>query len=72
MSRFPLLRDFLEDGGDQAENGVFVWEEAGYTGAALDFGVEALAVRDLGQWPDSPELELRIELGGEPGRPAWS
>ena len=41
-SGFPLLGDFHEDGGDEAEDGIFVWKEGCDAGAALDFAVEAL------------------------------
>jgi len=41
FSGFPLLACFSES-CDQAEQGGFIWENAGDTGAALDFLVDAL------------------------------
>ena len=57
-SGFPLPGDFREHCGDRAEDGGFVWKEAGDTGAAFDpaVGVEAGTQRSL---------ETFVGVGGE-------
>ena len=37
----PFIADFVEQGGDQAQEGGFIGEEAGDAGAALEFPVDA-------------------------------
>lgn len=37
---FPMVGSFREEGGDQAEEGGFVWKDPGEAGAAFDFLIE--------------------------------
>lgn len=41
FSRFPVIADFAEDGGDQAEQGIFVGEQVGDPCSAFDFLIES-------------------------------
>ena len=38
---FPVVADFVEHGTDQAQEGGWVWEDAGDAGAAFEFLVDA-------------------------------
>ena len=38
---FPIVGRFREEGGDEAEEGGFVWKDAGDAGAAFDFLIDA-------------------------------
>ena len=39
---FPVVGDFCEKGGAEAQEGSFVWKDGGDAGAALEFLVDAL------------------------------
>ncbi len=41
FSGFPLVAGFAQERGDQAQEGGFVGEDAGHTGAAFEFLVDA-------------------------------
>ena len=41
FSGFPVVAGFGQEGGDQAQEGAFVGEDAGHTRAALEFLVDA-------------------------------
>ena len=41
FGRFPLVGSFREEGGEEAEEGGFVWKDAGDAGAAFEFLVDA-------------------------------
>jgi hypothetical protein len=41
FSGFPFVTGFAEEGGDQTEQGRFIWEDAGDTGAAFEFHIDA-------------------------------
>jgi len=38
----PLFANFAEEGGDEAEQGGFVWKEGGDAGSAFEFLIDAL------------------------------
>jgi len=38
----PLFADFAEEGGDETEQGSFVWKEGGDAGSASEFLIDAL------------------------------
>lgn len=41
FSGFPIFACFAEEGGGQAEQGGFIWKDAGDAGAAFEFLVDA-------------------------------
>ena len=50
-SRFPRLRNFHDDGSDQAQAGGFVRKQGGDTRPATNFPIEAFGAVGGVQWP---------------------
>ena len=61
FSGFPLVAGFGEDGRDEAQEGGFVWEEAGDAGAAFEFFVDAF------EWVAGAQAALVVAGEGESG-----
>ena len=68
----PFVADFVEQGGDQAQEGGFIWEEAGDAGAAFEFLVDpfqsvAGAEAELLGWRQGEDGKTLGQVGFHPG-----
>ena len=68
----PFIAQFVEQGGDQAQEGGFIWEEAGDAGAAFEFlvdpfqGVAGAHSGLVGEW-QSEDGEALGQVSFHPG-----
>ena len=68
----PFVADFVEQGGDQAQEGGFIGEEAGDAGAAFEFLVDpfqsvAGAEAELPGWRQGEDGKALGQVGFHPG-----
>ena len=61
FSGFPFVTDLREDGADEAQEGGFVWKEAGDAGAAFEFFIDAF------EWVAGAQAALVLAGEGESG-----